>query len=131
MRIVVLWKLLSILREYLLVFGIAFSFARINNTEQLLNLVIFYADSIVVSWSCGILTCLFTSLSTSRAGQALVPSTIVTYPLLIELPYALIIRPISCIYSLTYYIFQRAPRSIRKQVELDSEKAEAIENAWN
>lgn len=130
-RVLCLWKLLSILREYLLVVGIVWSFIRIKSVDMLVDLCIFYIDSIVVSWACGILVTWTQSASVARQGLAMRPDVTVTYPLLLELPYGLIIRPISVIYTFTYYLFfQRAPSSLRKQLATDPEKAQAIQDTW-
>lgn len=130
-RVLCLWKLISILREYMLVFGIVFSFARISNTEQLIDLGIFYADSIVVSWAFGILCCWSQSWSTARQGMALRPDVVFSYPILLELPYGLIIRPISAVYSFAYYLWAcRAPPSLKSQIMEDAEKRDALHNVW-
>lgn len=130
-RVLCFWKVLSLLREYLLVFGIVISFVRLRSTEQLVDLCIFYADSIVVSWACGILTSWTQSASVARQGLALRPDITMTYPVLLELPYGLIIRPISVIYSFTYYLYaQRAPPSLRSQMASDIEKADTLKNTW-
>lgn len=130
-RVLCLWKVISIIREYLLVFGIVFSLARIRNTEQAVNLAIFYLDSILISWALGVLTCLSQSMSVSRQGFAIRPDIIFTYPLLLELPYSLVIRPMSACYSYAYYLlFQMSPPPLKDQLEKDAEKATALENVW-
>lgn len=130
-RVLCLWKVISMIREYLLVVGIVWSLARLRSIEELRDLGIFYVDSIVVSWACGILTCMSQSLSVSRQGLAIRPDIVFSYPVLLELPYGLIIRPISCMYSFCYYLlFERAPPSLHEQMEKDPEMAQAISQVW-
>jgi len=131
-RVLCSWKVISLLREYLLVIGIFISIFRISSVEQLINLAIFYVDCILVSWALGIIVTWANSLSVSRQKLALRPDIVFCYPFLLELPYGLVIRVISVIYSFCYYLYaQRFPKDIRTQMESDPEKAEALTTAWS
>lgn len=131
-RVLCLWKVISLLREYLLVFGIVYSFIRLRTLDEFINLMVFYADSIAVSWSIGVLVCWTQSVSTARQGLALRPDIVFMYPVLLELPYGLIIRPISAMYTFCWYLWaERAPPSLRSQMRDDPEKAEVLLNAWS
>lgn len=59
------------------------------------------------------------------------PDIILWYPLLFEIPYMLVIRPLSAVYSLTYYIFwKRFPKKLKDQIEQDPELKSDLEGAW-
>jgi len=130
-RVLCLWKVVNLIREYMLVAGIFVSFCRLRSGYELVNLLVFYLDCIIVSWGLGILTTISQSMSVSRQNCAIRPDIIFCYPLLLELPYGLIVRPISAFYTYMYYLFfERFPKDIRSQMEADPEKAEALQHVW-
>jgi hypothetical protein len=130
-RVLCAWKIINLLREYVFVVGIIASLVQLSSVNGFVNLLVFYADAIVVSWGLGILANWTQSLSTSRMGLALREDVLFFQPLLFEMPYFLIIRVMGIMYCFTYYLFfQRFPNDIRTQMDKDPEKAECIRNAW-
>lgn len=128
-RIICFWKIISMLRDYFFIFGIVFSFSRLRNVFQLVDLFIFYSDCIFVSWAFGVIRAFSQSLA--HKGLSMPPDTLFVYPLLLELPYSIIIQPISVMYSILYYVFfQRSPKPIKEQLKDDIEKQEAVLNVW-
>ena len=131
-RVLCTWKLISILRELLLIVGIIISFVRLRNVIELRNLAIFYLDCVIIAWGIGILVTAVQSLSVSRQKLAIRPDVITAYPVCLELVYGLIIRVASFYYSALYYLYaHRFPKDLRTQLQEDPEKAEAIESVWN
>lgn len=126
-RVICLWKVISLIREYMLVIGIVISLVRLRTVDQLINLAIFYVDCIIVSWAICVVGTFAQSWSVARQKLAIRPDIAFSYPILLELPYGLLIRLISVVYSFSYYIYaQRFPKDIRSQMESDPEKAEAV-----
>jgi len=130
-RILCLWKVISMIREYVFVVSIIWSFIRLTNIDALTALVVFYFDSIIISWAFGLLTIWTPSLSCSRQGLAMREDVAFMYPVFFELPYALIVRLLSVIYCFSYYLYwQRFPKEIRTQMEEDVEKAQCLKTVW-
>ncbi|KAK9762736.1 hypothetical protein K7432_011244 [Basidiobolus ranarum] len=123
-RVICMWKLVSELRELSQIVGIFISFCKIRALEQFESLMIFYADSIIICWAVILFYSFFQSHSCGRLGLAWRPDIIVWYPIFYEIPYSLVIRTITSLYTLFYYILvERFPDDIRTQLETDSEKS--------
>ncbi|ORX78552.1 hypothetical protein K493DRAFT_308677 [Basidiobolus meristosporus CBS 931.73] len=126
-RVICMWKIISALRELSQIVGIFVSFGQLRTLESFKSLMVFYADSIVISWSVIVFYSLFQSHSCGRLGMSWRPDIIVWYPILYEIPYTLIIRTITCLYTIFYYlIVQRFPDDVRTQLEKDGEKSKEI-----
>lgn len=132
-RFVCIWKIIGILREVSLIVGILVPIFRIRNTEMAKVLFVFYADSVGIAWCIATFwTWCISFFSLSRMEKTLRPDIILWYPLFFEIPYMLIIRPISAIYSLAYYIyFQRFPKPLKTQLDNDSDLKQQVESTWN
>jgi hypothetical protein len=130
-RIVCLWKITSLIREYLLVVGIFVSFCQIDSIDGFSKLMVFYGDSIFVNWAFGILCTAMQSWSMGRINLTFSPDIVFCYPILFEIPYALVVRVISSIYSLCYYIFVSPfPKTVSQQIADDQDKRNILHSAW-
>jgi hypothetical protein len=131
-RLVCLWKILGILREITLLVGMIIPIVKLRNSEMTKILFVFYFDSILIAWCFAFIwTWFISTFSLSRIDNRLRPDTMLFYPILFEIPYLLIIKPLSMMYTFTYYIYwRRFPQPIKEQIKDNVEFRDSLHNAW-
>lgn len=116
-RVVYLWKIVGIVREYLFVIG---TFLYIGfNLDNVLGLIIFSADTLALWWGFVLWGLLLTNIKCFKRSHVMVqPEVMVLFPFLYMFFLTTVIKPISAFYNVCYYFpFVRFQKEIRFQTE--------------
>eukprot|EP00121_Abeoforma_whisleri_P009249 Awhi_evm1s8503 len=131
-RVVAMWKVVGILREYIFIFGIFLYLAMNRSWIAVLSLICFTGDALVIWW--GLYSCVL-HIQNLRFRQSYLQCSfdiVVTYPCLFLFNLTSYVRPIAAIYNVLYYWpFESFAPQIKKQLEKDEELRVIVENAWD
>jgi hypothetical protein len=130
-RVLVGWKLLSVLREYFMVAGLVLSFVQITTAEKLLFFGIFIVDNLSICWGLALTSLVAQSWNQRPVGLRFSPDILYTYPVVFDIPYVLFIRVAGIFYAFLYYMyFVPFPKDVRIQKQTDQAKSDALETSW-
>jgi len=130
-RVLCAWMVINNFREYLLIVGILQNLLGIRSVYDLVNFVVFQGETLLLSWALGVVVGSTHSANVAQQNMRFRPDIIFSCPFMFSFPYGLIIRPISTVYSLTYYIFfQRFPKQVRQQLEENKEMKDVLQTVW-
>ncbi|KNC95854.1 uncharacterized protein SPPG_08719 [Spizellomyces punctatus DAOM BR117] len=130
-RVLCTWKVLGLLREYILFITVIYSFARVRNTKNLLYIGVFWADCLIIAWAHLAARLLFTSKNLRKISMAIRPDALLAYPILYGFPYEFLIRLVVVFYTFLYYLFAKPfPDPIRKQIVENPSLGHTLHSAW-
>lgn len=129
-RVMALWKVIGILREFAFVITILVVFLRKPGNG--LFLVVITADMISVWWGLYLLAQTLVNLVCLRKAHLQIRvETLTWFPLLFLFVYMVFIRPVNAFYHVFYYLpFVRFPSQIRSVLAEDKDLEAQIDALW-